>query len=298
MRGGDVTEGAMLSIVAPVFNEARILPELVARCRQAAEQCGMPFEIVLADDASTDATAAVLAELTRDGRVRHCRLPSNAGQFGATQYGLRAARGTVVAVLDGDLQDPPELVPRLVAALATADPSVVAVFAVKASRDDPAGFMLGQFVFHILQKALSRVALPPGAGSYCVMRRPVAQRVAHAALKRANISAVVAVTAAAMGGTLASLPYDKAARYDDTTRVGWRGLILEALESLELTGALSRLLGLLAVLLAVAGLVTLGAPLAARGLFTASVAVALLGLWVGGRARRALASVRSAHESR
>jgi len=291
----DMTAG-MLSIVAPVYNEARILPELVARCIHAGEQCGMPFEIVLADDASTDDTPAVLAELTHDPRVRHCRLPANAGQFGATQAGLRAARGSFVVVLDGDLQDPPELVPRLVAALEAADASVLAVFAVKASRDDPTGFMVGQFLFHGLQRALSRVALPAGAGSYCLMRGTVARRVASAALKRANVSAVVAVATAAMGGRLASVPYDKAARYDESTRVGWRGLILEALESLELTGALSRLVALAALGLAAAGVAALAHPILSRALFAAAAAAAVVSLWVGGRARRALASVRAVHE--
>ncbi len=286
----------LLSIVAPVYNEAQILPELVARCTHAGEQCGMPFEIVLADDASTDGTPAVLAELTRDPRVRHCRLPANAGQFGATQAGLRAARGSVVVVLDGDLQDPPELVPRLVAALTAADASVLAVFAVKASRDDPTAFMVGQFLFHGLQRVLSRVVLPPGAGSYCLMRGAVARRVASAALKRANVSAVVAVATAAMGGTLASVPYDKAARYDETTRVGWRGLILEALESLELTGALSRLVALAALGLAAGGIAAFTYPVLARALLAASATAAIVSVWVGGRARRALASVRTVDE--
>jgi glycosyltransferase involved in cell wall biosynthesis len=220
----------------------------------------------------------------------------NAGQFGATQAGLRTARGSLVVVLDGDLQDPPELVPRLVAALAAADASVLAVFAVKASRDDPTAFMLGQFVFHALQRGLSRVALPPGAGSYCLMRDGVAQRVASAALKRANVSAVVAVAAGAMGGTLGSVPYDKAARYDETTRVGWRGLILEALESLELTGALSRFLGLVACALAAAGIAALTYPIIARVLWAAGAVAAVASLWVASRARRALASVRAVRE--
>src|SRR5262249_39966817 len=160
-----------LSIVAPVHNEARILPELVARCTQAAEQRRVPFELVIVDDASTDDTATLLTDLARDGRVRPCRLPSNVGQFRATQAGLLAARGSWVVVLDGDLQDPPEQIPRLVDALSAAAPSVLAVLAVKSERDDPRLFMMGQFLFHRLQHALSRVALPRAAGSYCLMRR-------------------------------------------------------------------------------------------------------------------------------
>jgi dolichol-phosphate mannosyltransferase len=282
-----------LSIVAPVYNEARILPELVARCTRAAQDCGLPFEIVIADDASTDDTPTLLAELARDDRVRHCRLARNAGQFRATQAGLREARGTWVVVLDGDLQDPPELIPRLVAVLSTAAPSVLAVLAVKLHRDDPLAFMVGQFAFHRLQDVFSRVALPSGAGSYCLMRRDIAHRVATATLSRANLSAVVAVAARAMGGTLGTVPYDKGARYDHSTRVGWRGLIAEALESLAITGALARFLALAALILALVGLAAGASPSGRVMLLAASACLGGAALWVARRVHRALATVRA-----
>ena len=286
-----------LSIVAPVYNEARILPEFVARCTRAAEQCTLPFEVVIADDASTDDTPTLLAELARDGRVRHCRLPSNVAQFRATQAGLREARGDLVVVIDGDLQDPPEHIPRLVEALSAAAASVMAVLAIKARRDDPAVFMIGQFVFHRLQHALSRVALPRGAGSYCVMRRPVARRVAMAELRHTNMAAVVAVAARALGGELATVPYDKGPRYDRSTRVGWQRLVAEALESLAITGALSRLLGLLAIGLGASGLAARGWPVGRVAMLGASALAAAVSLGVGHRARRALAPVRAPHGS-
>src|SRR5262249_37728651 len=151
-----------------------------------------------------------LASLARDGRVRVLRLPSNAGQFRATQAGLREARGTWIAVLDSDLQDPPETIPRLVEALATADAGVPAVLAVKSRRDDPLLFMLGQTVFHRLQHALSRVAVPRGAGAYCLMRRTIAERVARAECRHANLAAVVAVAVSAVGARVATVAYEKA----------------------------------------------------------------------------------------
>ncbi len=281
-----------LSIVAPVYDEARILPELVRRCVQAGEACGVPFEVVLVDDASRDDSPAVLAGLAADARVRPQRLAHNAGQFGATQAGLRAARGAEVLVLDGDLQDPPEHIPALVAALAAAPADVVAVFAVKTRRDDPRAFMLGQALFHWLQRRLSAVAAPPGAGSYCVMRAAVARAVAAAPLRHANLSAVVALVAHARGGTLAAVPYAKQARYDEQTRVGWRGLVAEALESLQITGAVSALLrwAALACVLAAVGLVH--APLARALLVIAAVAAAAGAWWSGRTMRRVLAGVR------
>lgn len=282
-----------LSIVAPVFNEARILPELVSRCLRAAEQRPLSFEVVLADDASTDDTPAVLAGLAADPRVRPCRLALNAGQFGATQAGLRAARGDWVVVLDGDLQDPPEHIPLLVDALAAAPPAVLAVLAVKSRRDDPPLFTLAQFVFHRLQHVLSRVALPLGAGSYSIMRREVAARIGSAALRRANLAPVIAVAVRGLGGELATVAYEKGPRYDGQGRVGWRGLIAEAVESLALTGALSRLLGLTAAVLAVAALLPLGGGALRAALVVAAALAAGAGLAVGRRAESALASLRA-----
>lgn len=282
-----------LSIVAPVYNEARILPELVRRCVAAGAACGVPFEVVLADDASTDDSAAVLASLAAaDARLRPIRLERNAGQFGATQAGLRAARGAQVLVLDGDLQDPPEHIPQLVAALAAAGPDVAAVFAVKTRRDDPQLFMLGQALFHALQRWLSAVAVPPGAGSYCLMRAAVARRVATAPLRHANLSAVVALVAHAGGGRLDVVPYEKQARYDEQTRVGWRGLVAEAVESLQITGAVSTLLRWTALACLLAAVVLVQAPLPRTLLVLAAVAAGV-GAWRSGRTmRRVLAAVR------
>lgn len=283
-----------LSIVTPVYNEARILPELVARCTRAAEQRGLPFELVIVDDASTDETPALLADLAHDERVRPCRLPANAGQFRATQAGLRHAGGSWVVVLDGDLQDPPEQIPQLVDALANAAPSVLAVLAVKSHRDDPVAFMLGQFFFHRLQHVLSRVALPLGAGSYCVMRRAVAQRVATVDFGRANLGAVLAVTVRALGGELATIPYEKGPRYDGSGRVGWQGLVAEALESLAVTGALSRLLALAAIGLGAGGLACSGHPAARLALLATAVIVVAASAVVGLRVRQTLVRVRAA----
>jgi len=286
-----------LSIVAPVYNEARILEELVARCRGAARQCGVPFELVIVDDASNDDTPTLLASAVSDPSVRSCRLSSNVGQFRATQAGLRCARGQWVVVLDGDLQDPPEHIPRLVEALSAAPPSVVAVLAVKAQRADPLAFMIGQFVFHRLQHILSGIAWPRGAGSYCIMRDTVARRVARAELGRANLAAIVAVAARAVGGALATVSYEKGPRYDRSGRVGWPGLVAEALESLAATGALSRLLALLAVGLAASGLVAGGWLVVSGVLLGASVVAALSAWWVSQHAAHSLAKVRAAEGS-
>ncbi len=229
-----------LSVVVPVFNEGPILQALVSRLEAALRDPALgaegPTELILVDDASTDGSGDALAALQAEGRLAHLRLPRNRGQWGATRAGLQAARGRCVAVLDGDLQDPPELLPQVFAAL-RGRPDLEVAFAVKASRDDPAWFLLGHRVFSLAQAALGAAAPPRGAGSYCVMRRPLAQAVARVPLRQANLAALVAA-ARARGATV---PYDKAARYDERSRVGPWGLAREAVGSMLVTGALERL---------------------------------------------------------
>lgn len=218
-----------LSVVAPVYNEAAVVRELGARIAAAARTVGHPFEVLLVDDCSTDETAALAAALPD---VTHVRLPSNRGQLGATLEGLRRARGEVVVVLDGDLQDPPEVIPSLVAALR---PGLDVVYAVKARRDDPTWFLAGRLGYRAALRAL-RVDLPSGAGSYCAMTGGMARRVAGFPLRDANLAAILA----SLGARCATVPYDKEARRDGPSRVGPVGLAREALGSLWLVSPVGR----------------------------------------------------------
>lgn len=105
-----------LSIVAPAYNEADALPELVRECLAAGRALGEPFEIVLANDCSTDNTSAVLDALRRDHpELRVLDMQFNSGQSAALDAALRAARGRFLATLDADGQNDPADIPRLLA---------------------------------------------------------------------------------------------------------------------------------------------------------------------------------------
>ena len=238
----------LVSVVAPVYNEATVVEELVRRIHAACATLEEPFEIIIADDCSTDETPQLLAKLGSDtalSELRHERLPENSGQWGATSYGMRKARGEVVVTIDGDLQDPPETIADMVRAL-RADPELDAVFACKTRRDDPAWFIAGMIVFRFIQDSLSPVALPAGAGAYVAMRRDVARRAAAAPYRMVNLAPVLC----SLGVRSGSVPYEKLARYDNESRVGPVGLLQEAVGSLAVTGALKRLGWICAVLAA------------------------------------------------
>jgi len=114
----DREPGPALSVVVTVFNEAPNLEELYRRTVEALEPAGPSFELIFVDDGSADATWATLTRLhERDHRVRAVRFKRNFGQHPAMHAGIARAGGDVVVTMDGDLQNAPEDIPRLVAAV-------------------------------------------------------------------------------------------------------------------------------------------------------------------------------------
>jgi len=125
-----------LSVVAPAYNEADNLPQLVREIAAAIAPLGRPWEIVIADDGSADDSLKVLAPLAREiPPLRVVVLKRRAGQTAALDAGLRAARGRFVATLDADRQNDPAEIPRLLQMLETDTCDFVNGW--RATRNDP-----------------------------------------------------------------------------------------------------------------------------------------------------------------
>jgi undecaprenyl-phosphate 4-deoxy-4-formamido-L-arabinose transferase len=108
----------VVSLVIPVFNEEQTLAEVCRRAIATLEELGKPFELIVVDDGSHDGTWAVVEELAaEDSRVRAVRFKKNFGQHPAMHAGLVRARGDIVVTMDADLQNVPEDLPKLVAAV-------------------------------------------------------------------------------------------------------------------------------------------------------------------------------------
>ena len=104
------------SIVVPLFNEARVLATLHLRLTATLRQLAVPYEIIYVDDGSTDETPSILAELHEgDSAVKVVFLSRRFGHQPALCAGLEAAAGRAIITMDGDLQDPPEVIPELLA---------------------------------------------------------------------------------------------------------------------------------------------------------------------------------------
>src|SRR5918999_894550 len=107
-----------VSLVVPVYNEEANVAEVYRQAVEALEALGRPYELIFVDDGSRDGTWALLERLHRDDpAVRAVRFKRNFGQHPAMHAGLARARGDIVVTMDGDLQNAPEDIPRLVQAV-------------------------------------------------------------------------------------------------------------------------------------------------------------------------------------
>ena len=161
----------MISVVIPVNNEQEVFPLLLQRLRAAAANWGDDYELVFVDDGSTDTSLALMMDAARDdARVRVVKLSRNFGHQAAISAGLEQARGNPVAVMDGDLQDPPEELTRF---LAKWREGYEVVYGIRRGRKE--GFLLrGAYsLFYRALHLVSDIDIPVDSGDFGVMDRKV-----------------------------------------------------------------------------------------------------------------------------
>ena len=158
----------LLSIVAPALNEEQTIERFYRRVLDAVE--GIPFELIFIDDGSTDATPRLLTEIAEsDPRVRVLVLSRNFGHQAALTAGLDHARGDAVAMLDSDLQDPPELLPEMLSEWRRGSD---VVYAVRSTRAGESRFKLfSAHWFYRLFSRVTRINLEPNAGDFRLLDR-------------------------------------------------------------------------------------------------------------------------------
>jgi len=160
---------APISVATPAHNEVEALPELHRRLAATMEQLGIDWELVVADDGSTDGSREYLRQLTAaEPRVRAVFLSRNFGHTPAYMAALAHSSGQWTVVMDADLQDEPEVIPRL---LARAQEGYDVVYAVKETRPERAPMRWAFAAYYRLAGRFSNVDQPPGAGPFCLMSR-------------------------------------------------------------------------------------------------------------------------------
>ncbi|MFO0613229.1 MAG: glycosyltransferase family 2 protein [Polyangiaceae bacterium] len=161
----------MISIVIPVFNEEETLPKLSERLVSASAAWNDTFEVILVDDGSSDRTPQMLKELCqRDPRFKSLSFSRNFGHQTAVTAGLNQVSGDVVAVMDADLQDPPEVLPRF---LEKWREGYDVVYAIRKKRKEGPFKRFAYWAFYRILDYLSSIKIPLDSGDFCIMDRRV-----------------------------------------------------------------------------------------------------------------------------
>lgn len=165
----------MISIVIPVFNEEEIIGKLFARAMQALESFTADFEIICVDDGSSDSTLEQLCSFhARDSRFKVISLSRNFGHQRAVLAGLSLTKGDFIGIMDGDLQDPPELFSTFHQKLMD---GYDVVYAVRKARKENWLKRASYWSFYRIFTAFSDTKIPLDSGDFCMVRRVIVDHI-------------------------------------------------------------------------------------------------------------------------
>lgn len=162
-----------VSIVIACYRDGQAIPIMYERLKTALEAVPIAFEIIFVNDGSPDDSEAVLAELAaRDQRVVAVTHSRNFGSQAAFTSGMRIATGDGVVLMDGDLQDPPEIIPQLIAKWRE---GYDVVYGERVKREATLFLQVAYKMFYRLFSALSYVRVPRDAGDFSLIDRSVVE---------------------------------------------------------------------------------------------------------------------------
>lgn len=237
------------SIVIPLYNEEAILPLLYPRLQAVLAQLAGPSEVIFVNDGSRDRTLALVRQLrAQDPRICYLSLARNFGHQIAVTAGLQYARGQAVIVMDADLQDPPELIPAMVAQWQA---GFEVVYARRTQRRQEHWFKrLMAYGFYRVLHQLADVEIPADTGDFCLMDRRVVQ-VLNAMPERGRY---LRGLRAWVGFRQTSIPFQRDPRAAGSVKYTFRKSLALAIDGLvsfsRLPLRLATYLGLLSALMA------------------------------------------------
>jgi glycosyltransferase involved in cell wall biosynthesis len=163
-----------LSVIIPVYNEELNIPNLMTRMRPVLEKIAMPYELVFVNDGSSDHSLQLIKALAqKDDKVKYIDFSRNFGHQVAITAGIDACQGNVIAVIDADLQDPPELLEEMISLIRQGNE---VVYAKRRSRKDSNGIKKTAYkTFYRLLTRMATIEIPEDTGDYRIMTRKVAE---------------------------------------------------------------------------------------------------------------------------
>lgn len=216
-----------LSVVVPVFNEEENLLELYRRLSEVLPKVVGSWEILFVDDGSRDRSWEIIRKLAEgDFRVRGLRFSRNFGHQMAFAAGLDHARGDAVVIMDADLQDPPELIPEL---LAKHREGFDVVYAVRTARHGETLFKkLTAKLFYRLLVRITSVHIPLDTGDFRLMSRRAVEAFRRLPERHRFTRGLVAW----LGFSQTGVPYERAPRHAGTTKYPLRKMLRFAVDAI------------------------------------------------------------------
>jgi polyisoprenyl-phosphate glycosyltransferase len=160
----------MLSLVIPIYNEEKLIDELVQRTIAALTSFIEDYEVIFVDDGSSDRSLEyLLASRKKNNRIKVLSLSKNFGHQAAYTAGLEYSKGDIVAMMDGDLQDPPELLEPMYRKLTGEEFDVVS--GARIGRKGSKNRIIYEMLFHILFKRIGEIKNMENSGNYSMMKR-------------------------------------------------------------------------------------------------------------------------------
>jgi dolichol-phosphate mannosyltransferase len=160
----------MFSLVIPIFNEEKLVDELVNRTIASLETFISDYEVIFVDDGSTDSSLKkILSSREKNHKIKVLSLSTNFGHQAAYTAGLQYAKGDIVAMMDGDLQDPPELLGAMYKMIIEEDYDVIS--GKRTGRKGKNGRDRYAVLFHLLFKYVGEIKNMENSGNYSMMKR-------------------------------------------------------------------------------------------------------------------------------
>jgi len=217
----------VFSIIAPIYNEHDSLPELHRRVSAVMNGLGEPWELILVDDGSSDGSTELIRQLAeQDEHVRPVIFARNFGHQIAVTAGLDYARGDAVVIIDADLQDPPEVIPDLVARWRE---GYEVVYAVRTEREGESWFKLfTASLFYRLIFRITDVKIPMDTGDFRLLDRKVVNVLKTMRERHRFLRGM----AAWVGFRQIGVPYKRAARFAGSTKYPFKKMLRLALTAI------------------------------------------------------------------